>query len=88
MCNIAEVRTRFPIALCGLAVLAGFAGCKMAANGKNLEGVRMHQQGNYQGAVHQFQEAIRNGDPVLHKPVSPDVLCAGIAQASGRFRNI
>jgi tetratricopeptide (TPR) repeat protein len=49
------------------AVLLGLwftaaSGCKLAAQGKNTEGVRLYQQGYYQGAVQRFQEAIKN-DP-------------------------
>lgn len=54
-----------PILLAGLSLLSG--GCtQMVASGQNANGVRLHQQGFYQGAVERFQQAIRtdpnNGD--------------------------
>jgi len=47
--------------LVGLSV-ATTAGCKMAAKGKNVEGARLHQQGDYAAAVGEFQQAL-NSDP-------------------------
>ncbi len=47
--------------LSGLA-LAASSGCQMAANGYNVEGVRLNQQGNYQAALAKFQKAVKN-DP-------------------------
>jgi len=38
------------------------AGCKMAADGQNLQGVRLYQQGQYQGALQEFQKAL-SSDP-------------------------
>jgi len=43
-------------------VLCLVSGCKMAADGRNLQGVRMFQQGQYTAAIQQFQEAI-TADP-------------------------
>jgi tetratricopeptide (TPR) repeat protein len=34
------------------------AGCKMAADGQNLSGVRLYQQGQYSSALQSFQEAL------------------------------
>ena len=39
--------------------IAAASGCGLAAQGKNTEGVRLYQQGYYQGAVQRFQEAIK-----------------------------
>jgi Tfp pilus assembly protein PilF len=50
----------------GLLAVASLSGCKLAADTKNLQGVRMYQQGQYDGAMQQFQKAIAsdpsNGD--------------------------
>lgn len=44
--------------LVALAVLAAQAiGCGMVANSQNSEGVRLYQQGYYQGAIQRFQQA-------------------------------
>jgi tetratricopeptide (TPR) repeat protein len=43
-----------------------FAGCELASQGLNVDGVRMYQQGNYQGAAQRFNSAIAND------PVSPE----------------
>lgn len=40
------------------ALLASFPGCKVAADGQNLEGVRLFQQGQYYPALQQFQKAV------------------------------
>jgi Flp pilus assembly protein TadD len=42
----------------GLTVLATFSGCKLAADGKNLQGVRLYQQGQYDAALQTFQKAV------------------------------
>jgi Flp pilus assembly protein TadD len=42
----------------GLTVLAAFSGCKLAADGKNLQGVRLYQQGQYDAALQTFQKAV------------------------------
>lgn len=34
------------------------SGCKMAADGQNLQGVRLLQQGQYEGAMQHFQKAV------------------------------
>jgi len=45
--------------LCCLAVLLGTsAGCGVASHGRNVEGVRLYQQGKYQEAVARFQSAL------------------------------
>lgn len=51
-----------------LALLAPFAlaGCELASQGMNVDGVRMFQQGNYPGAANRFNQAIAND------PVSPE----------------
>lgn len=38
------------------------AGCKMAADGQNLQGVRLYQQGQYEAAMQTFQKAVTS-DP-------------------------
>jgi tetratricopeptide (TPR) repeat protein len=50
-----------PLFLLLAALLAG-GGCHMAANGKNVEGVSLLEQGNYQAAMERFQDAL-NTDP-------------------------
>jgi tetratricopeptide (TPR) repeat protein len=42
------------------ALLGG--GCGVASQGMNVEGTRLYQQGNYQGALERFQQSIAN-DP-------------------------
>ena len=42
----------------GLVALAAFPGCKLAADGKNLQGVRLAQQGQYDAAMQHFQKAV------------------------------
>lgn len=49
-------------ALLSCAVLAHGSGCRVAANGQNMQGVRLFQQGQYQSALQQFQKAATN-DP-------------------------
>lgn len=45
--------------LCLAAAALGTSGCtQMMASGQNANGVRLHQQGFYQGAVERFQQAI------------------------------
>ena len=39
-----------------------FSGCQMAAMGQNAQGTRLYQQGQYQAALQQFQQAAAN-DP-------------------------
>src|SRR5690606_25102031 len=52
--------------LAGMPLLAAGGCTQMLASGQNANGVRMHQQGLYQGAVERFQQAIvtdpNNGD--------------------------
>ena len=57
--SLAPVGTRWIIApsLLVLTVLVT-SGCKVAADGQNLQGVRMYQQGQYEGAMQQFQKAV------------------------------
>lgn len=50
-------------AIYGLAaitmLLVSFSvGCRMAADGQNLDGVRLYQQGNYESAMQRFQQAL------------------------------
>ena len=45
-----------------MTITVGMTGCKMAADGQNLQGVQMYQQGQYDGAMQKFQEAVAN-DP-------------------------
>ena len=42
----------------GLVVLALFSGCNVASSGMNMEGARLHQQGDYQAAMQRFMQAI------------------------------
>ena len=37
-------------------------GCQFASQGMNVEGARLHRQGNYQGAIQRFMQSIAN-DP-------------------------
>jgi tetratricopeptide (TPR) repeat protein len=41
-----------------IATLAGICGCRMAATGQNVEGVRQYQQGQYPAALQRFQQAV------------------------------
>ena len=50
------------VALLFTVVLAAGSGCQMAATGYNVEGVRLNQQGDLQGALAKFQKALEN-DP-------------------------
>jgi Tfp pilus assembly protein PilF len=45
-----------------VALPLGISGCKIAADGQNLQGVRLYQQGQYDAAMREFQKAIGN-DP-------------------------
>jgi tetratricopeptide (TPR) repeat protein len=47
-------------------VVCATCGCKMAADGQNLQGVRLYQQGQYEGAMQQFQRAVATN------PQNPD----------------
>jgi len=40
------------------SALALSAGCKVAADGQNLQGVRFYQQGQYEAAMQRFQQAV------------------------------
>ncbi|MBC8870145.1 MAG: tetratricopeptide repeat protein [Planctomycetes bacterium] len=42
----------------GVLALAVSTGCKMAADGQNLQGVRFYQQGQYDAAMQRFQQAV------------------------------
>jgi len=44
------------------ALLLVSAGCSVLAQGENVQGVRLYQQGNYQAALESFQRALQN-DP-------------------------
>ncbi len=47
------------IALSQLAAMFVLSsGCKMAATGHNIEGVRLHQQGQFQAAMQRFQQSV------------------------------
>ncbi len=48
--------------LAACALLMAGSGCKLAARGQNVDGVRQFQQGAYQGALERFQQALYN-DP-------------------------
>ncbi len=45
-----------------LLTLATSSGCGLVAHGQNVEGARLHQQGNYQAALVNFQQALTS-DP-------------------------
>lgn len=45
-----------------MLVLTIAAGCSVLAQGENVQGVRLFQQGNYQAALESFQRALQN-DP-------------------------
>ena len=49
---------RLAIASYLLLTLVTSAGCSLVAHGQNVEGVRLHQQGNYQAALVNFQQAL------------------------------
>lgn len=57
-------RVCFPVsaarAACLLAAVCALAlpGCGVTSHGRNMEGVRMFQQGYYQGALQKFQDAL------------------------------
>lgn len=55
-----------PLALAatiGFALTGMLSGCNLATPAMNADGVRMHQQGNYQGALTRFMQAVaRNPD--------------------------
>ena len=46
----------------GALAMAVLAGCKMAADGQNLQGARLYQQGQYEAAMQRFQKALQT-DP-------------------------
>jgi tetratricopeptide (TPR) repeat protein len=50
------------VALLLPATLALLSGCRYAAVGQNIEGTRLLAQGNYNGALQRFQQAVAN-DP-------------------------
>ena len=50
---------RIAAAMIALAsALALSSGCRMAADGQNLQGVRLYQQGQYDAAMQRFQKAV------------------------------
>lgn len=53
---------RAALALLACAGLSALSGCGIAAQGRNTEGVRLFQQGNYQAALEKFQTAL-SSDP-------------------------
>lgn len=56
-----RVATLLPLLVIAVLSVAG-TGCQMAANGYNMEGVRLSQQGQHQAALDKFQKAM-NTDP-------------------------
>ncbi len=46
------------LCLASVAITMALAGCRMVADGQNIEGVRLQQQGQHQAALQQFQQAI------------------------------
>lgn len=68
MLKASDTKSRGGMRQLGLAagalsvVLAAASGCGFMAQGQNAEGVRLHQQGNYHGALERFQQAIQS-DP-------------------------
>ena len=53
-----RIASRLAAAIGLAGLLACFPGCKVAADGQNLEGVRLFQQGQYYPALQQFQKAV------------------------------
>ncbi len=63
---VAFVRTAASGPVVLAALLAAACGCGSIATNENAEGVRLYQQGNYLGAVNQFQQALNR------QPGNPD----------------
>lgn len=51
-------RVRLVAGLLGSSLLCLVAGCSVSAQGRNVDGVRNYQSGNFQGAIHKFQQAL------------------------------
>ena len=54
------------IAFAGVMLLAAMPGCQWASNGQNAQGTRLYEQGQYTGALQQFQKVIASN------PQNPD----------------
>ena len=50
------------LAAYALLTMVTSSGCNLVAHGQNVEGARLHQQGNYQAALVNFQQAL-SSDP-------------------------
>jgi tetratricopeptide (TPR) repeat protein len=63
-----------------MALLSG--GCQIAADGQNLQGVRLYQQGNYDGAMQTFQKALATDpdNPNAYYNMAATVHRMGVAQ--------
>ena len=61
-----QVRSRMERASASAILVIVAAGCGSLARNDNSEGVKLYQQGNYQGAVNSFQQALAK------QPGSPD----------------
>ncbi|MCH5376199.1 MAG: tetratricopeptide repeat protein, partial [Planctomycetes bacterium] len=83
-----------PVILVSIVLLAtASSGCKMAADGQNLQGVRLYQQGQYDAAMQNFQKALATDpdNPDAYYNVAATVHRMGVssndpnmlAQASG-----
>ncbi|TWU42049.1 tetratricopeptide repeat protein [Novipirellula artificiosorum] len=57
-----RLHVRFAILSIGGLLLVGFSGCQWAAGGQNAQGARLYEQGQYTGALQQFQKVIET-DP-------------------------
>jgi tetratricopeptide (TPR) repeat protein len=63
MNGISNASSNALVRMLGIAALIAAAGCELASQGLNVDGVRQFQQGNYQAAAQRFNSAIAN-DPV------------------------
>jgi tetratricopeptide (TPR) repeat protein len=57
-----KMRSQTGLAICDwfvvFSVVAATGGCRMAADGHNLDGVRLYQQGSFNPAMQRFQKAL------------------------------
>lgn len=50
--------SRYSLLVAAISTCAALSGCGVASHGRNMEGVRLFQQGYYQGALQKFQDAL------------------------------
>ena len=62
VCRRINRRTVWMLLATAALWLPWVAGCSMMAQGENVQGVRLYQQGNFQAALQNFQRALQN-DP-------------------------